>query len=124
MPSSTTYAGWGTGPWGRNGWGSPQNLISVDGVSSIGSVGSVLTAAGKFTNVSGVTTTGNVGSVAIQSSFKQNVTGVNGSGNIGAADLPLIVSGFLANGKVGSVLVWGVVNTDQTPNWRLIKEAA
>jgi len=124
MPSSVSNIGWNSGTWGRNGWGSPQILISVDGVGGTGAVGTTTTATGKFINVSGVTTTGNVGSVTLQTSFSQSVTGVGANGEIGSVDVPLIASGVSASMQVGTVLIWGQVQTAQTPNWKEIKEAA
>jgi hypothetical protein len=92
MPSSETYTGWGSGPWSRNGWGTPQVLVSVDGVGATAELGSA--------------------------------TAVIGTTNLGSVDVPLKVSGFSATGQIGTVLVWGLINTDQTPNWTIIKEAA
>jgi hypothetical protein len=65
MPSTTTYVGWGTGPWGRNGWGAPQLLVTVDGVSATASVGSVTVQLGKIVSVTGVSSSGGVGSVTV-----------------------------------------------------------
>ena len=102
MPSSETYTGWGSGPWSRNGWGTPQVLVSVDGVGATSELGSVTAVVGKAVSV----------------------TGVGGSANLGSIELPLEVSGFSATGQIGTVLVWSLIDTEQDPNWTIIKEAA
>jgi hypothetical protein len=39
MASSTDYIGWGSGPWGRDNWGSSTTTIFVDGVCWLRGIG-------------------------------------------------------------------------------------
>ena len=124
MPSSETYTGWGSGPWSRNGWGTPQVLVSVDGVGATSELGSVTGVVGKAVAVTGVGATGGVVTSTFAITINQNVTGVGGTANLGSVDVPLQVSGFSATGQIGTVLVWSLIDTEQAPNWTIIKEAA
>ena len=116
MPTSAIYEGWSTGPWARNGWGSPQLDIGVDGVGATASLGSVVVVTGKVVAVTGVGAVGSIGTPTFTTTINQNVTGVSGTVNLGSIELPLEVSGVSATGQVGKVLVWGQIDTDQTPN--------
>jgi len=124
MPTSAIYEGWSTGPWARNGWGSPQLDIGVDGVGATAGLGSVVVVTGKVVAVTGVGAVGSIGTPTFTTTINQNVTGVSGTVNLGSIELPLEVSGVSATGQVGKVLVWGQIDTDQTPNWNIIIEAA
>ena len=124
MPSRETYTGWGSGPWSRNGWGTPQVLVSVDGVGATSELGSVTAVVGKAVSVTGVGATGGVGNSTFAITINQSVTGVGGTANLGSIELPLEVSGFSATGQIGTVLVWSLIDTEQDPNWTIIKEAA
>jgi len=124
MPSSESFIGWGSGTWSRNGYGSPVIEVSVDGVGATASSSSVEAVTGKAVVVTGVGGVGGVGTSTFATTINQNVTGVSGTAKLGSSEIPLQVSGFSATGQIGRVLVWGEVNTDQTPNWTIIVEAA
>ena len=65
MASSTDYIGWGSGPWGRDNWGSSTTTIFVDGVAATGQLGSVSLITNNVISVTGLEATGAVGSVAV-----------------------------------------------------------
>tara|TARA_R100000995_G_scaffold48755_1_gene23393 strand:+ start:173 stop:544 length:372 start_codon:yes stop_codon:yes gene_type:complete len=123
MPTSAIYEGWSTGPWARNGWGAPQLDIGVDGVGATAGLGSVLVVVGKAVSVTGVGAVGGIGTPTFATTVNINVTGVSGAANLGSIEIPLQVSGFSATGQIGTVLVWGQIDTDQTPNWNIIEAA-
>ena len=124
MPTSVIYEGWSTGPWARNGWGAPQLDLTIDGVEATAGLGSVGVIVGKAITVTGVGAVGGIGTPTFATTVSLNVTGVSGTANLSGVEIPLQVSGFSATGQIGTVLVWGGVNTNQTPNWNIITEAA
>lgn len=89
------------------------------GVSATGSLGT-LDATGK-TNATptGVSASGAIGTVTTQSSYY--VTGVSATASLGnvviSVGAKVSVTGVQATGSITSVLVWGVINDNQTPNW-------
>ena len=64
-----------------------------------------------------------MGSVTVGTGSNFSVTGVSGTGSVGTVTIPF-VDGVVATGNIGTVLIWGQVQTAQTPNWKEIKEAA
>jgi hypothetical protein len=56
MASSTDYIGWGSGPWGRDNWGSSTTTIFVDGVSGTSALGNEAISADATVSVTGVGT--------------------------------------------------------------------
>ena len=79
-------------------------LITEDqpGVQSIVYLGNIVAKGGAGAAVTGVQAAFTLGSVSVMSDAIVPVTGVQ------------------ATGYVGNVLVWGLVNTSQTPNWTQI----
>lgn len=69
------------------------------GVESIVYLGSIIAKGGAGAAVTGEQATFTLGSVSVMS------------------DAVVPVAGVEATGYIGSVLVWGLVNTSQTPNW-------
>jgi hypothetical protein len=129
MPTSVIYQGWSTGPWSRNGWGSPQVDMNVDGVSAAGSIGAVTTNVEHRVDVTGASAAMFLGTVSVSGGASALITGIAGIGEIGddffislnaSVTLTLGVAGI---GTAGTTLVWGEVDTDQTPNWDIIEAA-
>ena len=128
MPSSESFTGWGSGTWSRNGYGSPVIEVSVDGASAAGSIGTATTIIGKFVDVTGVSATGFLGVPSVSGGASALITGVSGTFELGdflvtanaRVEVTLGVSGFATS---GTTLVWGEVDTDQTPNWDIIEAA-
>jgi len=128
MPTSESFIGWGSGTWSRNGYGSPVIEVSVDGASAAASLGTVSTVIGKFVDVTGVSAAGFLGSPSVGGGASALITGVSGTFELGdflvtgnaSVALTSGVSGF---GTSGTTLVWGEVDTDQTPNWDIIEAA-
>ena len=128
MPSSESFIGWGSGTWSRNGYGSPVIEVSVDGTSSTGSIGTATTIIGKFVDVTGVSAAGFLGVPSVSGGASALITGVSGTFELGdflvtanaRVEVTLGVSGFATS---GTTLVWGEVDTDQTPNWNIIEAA-
>ena len=128
MPSSESFTGWGSGTWSRNGYGSPVIEVSVDGASAAGSIGTATTIIGKFVDVTGVSAAGFLGVPSVSGGASALITGLSGTFELGdflvnadaRVEITLGVSGF---GTSGTTLVWGEVDTDQTPNWDIIEAA-
>lgn len=119
-----------------------NNILSLTGVSATGATGSV-TVSGKsnltLTGVSatgeigivitnafptGVEATGGVGTVTVTANAEHSLTGVQGTtflgqeSQIGAAMVYPV--GVEAEALLNTINVWGLVDTQQTPNWRVI----
>ena len=101
--------------------------ISVTGLFGVGQVGTVTISAAANENLTGVEGAGEVGTVTVELVTPVAVTGVEGTGEVGTvvarAGSNVAVSGVQATGIVASVLVWGEVNTNQTPNWQAVNDA-
>lgn len=65
-----------------------------------------------------------IGDVSVAGEAGAAVSGVQGTFAVGTvtaiARADIAVTGVETTGQVGSVLVWGLVNTSQTPNWTQI----
>ena len=90
-------AGWGSLPFGSEGWG---GYVDLTGVSATGAVGSFGLATGE----TGVFGTGDVGILGPQLSIA--MTGVFGTSAINAmpAGFGVAITGVFATGGVGTVL--------------------
>jgi hypothetical protein len=55
------------------------------------------------------------------------VTGLQATASVGsvttAANADVFVTGVSAQGQIGSVLVWNVVDDNQTPNWQNVDDS-
>tara|TARA_R110000803_G_scaffold91588_7_gene159099 strand:- start:11622 stop:12008 length:387 start_codon:yes stop_codon:yes gene_type:complete len=128
MASSESFIGWGSGTWSRGGYGSPVIEVSVDGVSAAGSIGTTSTDVAYRVDVTGVSATGFLGAPSVSGNASALITGLSGTFELGdflvnadaRVEITLGVSGF---GTSGTTLVWGEVDTDQTPNWDIIEAA-
>ena len=129
MPSSESFTGWGSGTWSRGGWDAPLIEVSVDGASAAASIGTATTLIGKFIDVTGVSATGFLGVPSVSGGASALITGLSGTAELGDGYLVSITakmeitSGVLGIGTAGTTLVWGEVDTDQTPNWDIIEAA-
>lgn len=94
---------------------------SPSGVSATSRVGTVSIVAKAVVNVTGVAGTVTVGQVTQASSNTVLVTGVAGTISLGSiatsSDANVILTGVSASGYVNYPLVWGIIDTSQTPNW-------
>ena len=130
MASSESFIGWGSGTWSRGGYGSPVIEVSVDGVSAAGSIGTTSTDVAYRVDVTGVSASGFLGVPLVSGGASATILlGVVGTGEIGAdftISIPASVTialGVSGIGTAGTTLVWGEVDTDQTPNWDIIEAA-
>jgi hypothetical protein len=91
------------------------------GVSASGRLGVEEVTGKAVVNVTGVVGTVAVGQVTQASSNTVRVTGVAGTISLGSiatsSDANVILTGVSANGYVNYPLVWGIIDTSQTPNW-------
>ncbi len=129
MPTSVIYEGWSTGPWARNGWGAPQLDLTVDGVSAAGSIGTATVNVRYVVDVTGVSAAGFLGVPLVSGGASALITGLSGTVGLGdgyfvslSAKIEL-TSGVSGIGTAGKTLIWGEVDTDQTPNWDIIEAA-
>lgn len=83
-----------------------NNNLEVTGVEASVLVNDVGVININYISVSGLTLTSSVGTVEVDAKCNALVTGVFGTG------------------QVGKTLVWGMIDTAQTPNWQPILEAA
>ena len=137
--------GFGRGEWGQLTWGEPIPVV-VTNVAGTTASGSVAVPIGVNATVTGIAGTTAIGTVAAQGFAVVGVSAV--ASTIGLGDETLItnnnlsVSGFEATVNEGtvdpdakavvyatgiqgeallkSVQVWGLINTDQTPNYATI----
>lgn len=93
--------GWGRGTWGLGAWGTaiPVSVTGVVGTTALGSE----TATGD----ANIAVTGVAGTSALGTA-------------IGGGGATVTVTGVSATGSVNTVLVWGVIDTSQTPNFSAI----
>lgn len=103
-------------------------LVNITGVEGTGQVGDVTVQVGVSIDVTGVEGTGQVGDVSVSQSIAVLVAGVEGTGEIGdvtvsTSGISVLVTGVAATGYVGSVLVWGLVDDTQSPNWQNVVSA-
>jgi len=140
--------GWGRATWGEGAW---NESITLPDISMIGSVGSTfVNADANVSGLSGVIGLKFVGEEEVVSNNNLSVTGFGATVGLGSISVALNnlvpVTGFSATSGLGNVsaeanaianvtgvssamslgnnLVWGEINTNQTPNWEIIKEAA
>jgi hypothetical protein len=63
----------------------------------------------------------------VQGTGNVPVTGLQAVGSVGsvtaAANASVFVTGVFAQGQVGSVFIWSVVDDNQTPNWQNVNDA-
>jgi hypothetical protein len=110
-----------------------QNVsTSVTGLTGTTALGSVTVDVGGSTSVSvtGLTGTSALGTVSVTAvrNVSTSVTGLLGTSALGnitvttgsGADVSVNVTGLSGTASLGTVLVWGLVDTAQTPNWLAI----
>ena len=102
-----SLTGWSRGTWGEGPFGSALP-VSVSGVSSTGSVGSVTLITSQNVPSTGIAGTGTVGSVSIIGDAPNiSVTGSEATTAVGTADARIVafaaVTGVAATGGVGSI---------------------
>ena len=74
-------------------------------------------------NLEGVSATGSIGTVALSFPREVDVTGVLALGSIGDASVAIrygvqvYPTGVDAIGAIQTVLVWGLIDENQNPNW-------
>ena len=105
---------------------------SVTGLLGTSALGSVTVDVGGSTsvNVTGLTGTSALGTVSVTAvrNVSTSVTGLLGTSALGnitvttgsGADVSVNVTGLSGTASLGTVLVWGLVDTAQTPNWLAI----
>ena len=105
---------------------------SVTGLLGTSALGSVTVDVGGSTSVSvtGLLGTSALGTVSVTavSNVSTSVTGLLGTSALGSvtvttgsgADVSVNVTGLSGTASLGTVLVWGLVDTAQTPNWLAI----
>ena len=100
--------------------------VTETGVAGTGGVGTVTVSAAANVTETGVTGTGGVGTVTVSLGQSISVTGLSGTGQLGTitvqAGAAIAVTGVQASGLVSSVLVWGLIDTGQTPGWAQIND--
>ena len=112
MATITTYVGYGTGVWGRGGYGESLVEAAIDGASATGATGSVAGGHVVAIAVTGVSATGSVGTLATSASVA--LSGVLGTSYTGVFVIPWTpaVPGQNPN--------WQGVNETQTPAWLVV----
>lgn len=115
----TTGVG-GIGQIGTVGVSAASNT-SEAGVSGRGFIGTSTVSAKAVVNVTGIVAAGGLGETEVIGDASIVVTGVLGTISIGSVaingDASVILTGVSASGFVNYPLVWGLIDTSQTPNW-------
>jgi hypothetical protein len=102
---------------------------NVTQVSITGSNGNLLVSAAASATPLQVSGTVNAGNTQAIPRVNIVITGFEASANVGALSTVIGKATFNVTGLssvtgLGNTLVWGEINTNQTPNWDIIKEAA
>ena len=145
----STESGWGRSSWSSGAWN--EGTTGTLDISMVGAVGSTfVNADANVTGLSGVSALKFLGDEEVITNNNISVTGFGLSNNLGIFSISLVnkidVTGFSASSNVGNVsiiinstsnvtgfglvaslgnnLVWGEIDTNQTPNWQEIREAA
>ena len=118
----------GVGVVGSTFVNADANVSGLSGVAGIKFLGDEEVISNNNLSVTGVSLSGSLGAFSIKLINRISVTGVSGSLSVNnvsvAANANVNVTGLSAITNVGKSLVWGLINTDQNPNWIIIKEAA
>jgi hypothetical protein len=100
---------------------SGKSTTGVSDVFALGFVGTAAVSAKAVVNVTGVVGTTGLGEAEISGDGNVVVTGVAGTISLGSvaisSDANVTLTGVSANGYVNYPLVWGIIDTSQTPNW-------
>jgi hypothetical protein len=100
---------------------SAASVTGVSDVFGIGSIGTTTVAAKAVVNVTGVVGNTGLGEAEVSGDGSVVVTGVAGTISLGSvaisSDANVILTGVSASGFVNYPLVWGIIDTSQTPNW-------
>ena len=101
------------------------NATGVFGTSSEGNLSVSGAASVTLSQVSGAV---NVGIERAVPQINMVVTGFGTSANLGLVSVEtttgVLITGLSGTVRLGNTLVWGEIDTNQTPNWDTIKEAA
>lgn len=110
----------GTGQLGEEEVSAKSNT-GVSDVFGIGIIGTSRVSAKAVVNVTGVVGTTGLGEADVSGDGNVIVTGVAGTISLGSiavsSDANVILTGVSASGYVNYPLVWGLIDTSQTPNW-------
>ena len=93
--------GWGRGSWNSSTWGDPDVLV-LTGVAATSALGTVTTLGDVNVAPTGIAANSALGDIITGISVTFAITGVSGTGVIGTTN------------------VWGLIDTEQTPNWEEI----
>jgi hypothetical protein len=96
-------------------------VVTVTGLQAVGSIGDVSVAGKAVIDVTGLVGTTFVGTATVAANSTASVTGVQATGFIGNVNVSgkalVTVTGVSATGIVAQVLVWGLIDDNQNPNW-------
>ena len=107
MPSSNTYVGYGESPYSLGSWGLDLITVSVDGVSSEGSVGAVTVVLKANIYPTGVEGVSGLGNEFVSVDVEVDLTGVQASGELG--QLPRLLGWGIGPWGEGA---WGIGNAN------------
>jgi hypothetical protein len=100
---------------------SAKSNTGVSDVFALGYIGTTTVSAKAVVNVTGVVGTTGLGEAEVSGDGNVVVTGVAGTISLGSvainSDANVTLTGVSANGYVNYPLVWGIIDTSQTPNW-------
>lgn len=111
----------GTGELGEEDVSGKATAV-VTGVQATGVLGTVTTSGKAVVDVTGVVGTIALGTVTQRTANRINVSGVSGTGLLGEVEIQgdavvVLVTGVVGTGQISRPLVWGLIDTSQTPNW-------
>lgn len=141
-------SGWGRAAWGDGGWNASitepdismtgavgstfvnadANVSGLSGVIGLKFVGEEEVVSNNNLSVTGFGATVGLGSVSVVLNNIVPATGISATSGLGSvsaeANADANVTGVSSAMSLGNNLVWGQIDTTQTPDWGEIKEAA
>ena len=91
------------------------------GVSATGNLGDVIPASDNIIEVTGFGLVTSLGTVEVDAKAVVEETGLSATISLGTVEVDakavVYLTGVSARGGVSTPLVWGIIDTRQTPNW-------
>jgi hypothetical protein len=98
-----------------------QIFVYPTGVSSTVSLGTVIPSSDNILDVTGFGLTASLGTATVTAGSYVDGTGLSATVSLGTvavtAEVVVYLTGVSARGGVSTPLVWGIIDTTQTPNW-------
>ena len=98
-----------------------QATVYPTGVSTSVSLGDVIPASDNVIDVTGFELTASLGTIEVDAKAVVDETGLSATVSLGAVEVDakavVYLTGVSARCNTSTPLVWGIIDTTQTPNW-------